>query len=143
MQKQKIILAADHAGVSLKNQIKKWLEESYAVVDVGAYTEDSVDYPDVVAKAVPMIEGSALGVFVCGSGIGVSIAANKHRGIRAALVHNNELAELAKQHNNANVLCLGARFTDFAQAKEIVDTFLTTEFEQGRHLRRVEKIEQI
>ncbi len=143
MQTQKIILAADHAGVSLKNQLKQWLEESYDVVDVGAYTEDSVDYPDVVAKAVPMIEDSALGIFVCGSGIGVSIAANKHKGIRAALVHNTELARLAREHNDANVLCLGARFIEFEQAQDMVDTFLTTEFEQGRHLRRVEKIEQI
>lgn len=140
----KIILAADHAGFPLKESIKKILEQKgYETVDVGTFSDESVDYPDFAHKASPLVLESSenLGIFVCGTGIGISIAANKVKGIRAAVVQTEELAALSRAHNNANVLCLGARFTEQEQAENIINTFLNTEFEQGRHANRLAKIE--
>lgn len=140
---QPIAIGGDHAGYEYKAALVDFLEEKgFQVKDMGAYDSKSVDYPDFahpVAYAVEKREVSA-GILICGSGNGVAITANKHQGIRAALCWNPEIAKLARQHNNANILCLPARFVDVAEAKEMVETFLCTEFEGGRHQNRVDKI---
>lgn len=142
-QFQKIGFACDHAGFVLKELLKKLLtENNYLVKDYGAYSEDSVDYPDHVhplAKAVEKGEHE-FGIVICGSGNGVSMTANKHRGVRAALCWKPEIARLARAHNDANVLALPARFIDDLMAIETVNTFLNTDFDGGRHKQRVEKI---
>jgi ribose 5-phosphate isomerase B len=140
----KIVLANDHAGFELKTAVKKWLEENkYEVLDLGTYSEESVDYPDFAHKLATEVEnsnGDEEGILICGSGNGVSMAANKHKGIRAALAWTPEIASLAKQHNNANVLSLPARFISESDALKIVKAFFDAKFEGGRHERRVEKI---
>lgn len=139
----KIVLGNDHAGYHLKEELKTILQgQGHEIDDVGAYSTDSVDYPDFahrVAEKILATEGE-IGILVCGSGNGVAMAANKHKGIRAALAWLPEIAALARQHNNANVLCLPARFISETEAKEIVEAYLSAEFEGGRHERRVEKI---
>lgn len=136
-------IGGDHAGFNYKEAIKDFcLEHGYEVVDFGPNSEDSVDYPDYVhplAQAVAKGEVD-FGIAICGSGNGVCMTANKHKDIRAALVWNNELSALARAHNNANVLCLPARFISLEEAKTFVETFLKTPFEGGRHQRRVDKI---
>lgn len=136
-------IGGDHAGFNYKEAIKDFcLEHGYEVVDFGPNSEDSVDYPDYVhplAQAVAKGEVD-FGIAICGSGNGVCMTANKHKDIRAALVWNNELSALARAHNNANVLCLPARFISLEEAKKFVETFLKTPFEGGRHQRRVDKI---
>lgn len=138
-----VSLGADHAGMKLKNKIKALIEKKYAVTDRGTSDEQSVDYPDyarIVAKDVA--QGNAkFGILVCGSGTGMAIAANKIEGVRAANCWTVEIARLARQHNNANVLALPARFIDEAEALKCVEAFLETEFEGGRHAGRVQKIE--
>lgn len=140
----KIIIGNDHAGVEFKQTILKHLEsQGHEVVNVGTDTLDSVDYPDIakeVAKKVLEEEGN-FGVIICGTGIGISIAANKVEGIRAALCHNEFTARLSRLHNNANIVSLGARVIGDELGKAIVDAFINTEFEGGRHARRVGKIE--
>lgn len=139
----KIVLANDHAGYALKAQLLPWLRSNnYELHDLGAFSEESVDYPDFAHKLAEEVEkGDAdLGILLCGSGNGVAIAANKHQGIRAALAWQPEIAALARQHNNANVLCLPARFISEDEGKEIVKAFLNAQFEGGRHQRRVDKI---
>lgn len=140
----KIVLANDHAGFDLKDALKRWLrEDGYEVLDLGCYSAQSVDYPDFahkLAEEVAENDGKELGLLICGSGNGVCITANKHQKIRAALAWLPEIAALARQHNNANVLCLPARFITETQAKEIVNAYLSAQFEGGRHERRVEKI---
>ncbi|MDL5045870.1 ribose 5-phosphate isomerase B [Oscillatoria amoena NRMC-F 0135] len=139
----KIAIGSDHAGFEHKEVLKKWLADNgYEVNDFGTHSLDSVDYPDFahpVAEAVEKQDAS-LGVLLCGSANGVAITANKHRGIRAALCWMEEIAALARQHNHANVVCIPARFVSQQQAKKILETFLHTGFEGGRHSRRVEKI---
>lgn len=141
--KKKIAIGGDHAGFEYKQALITKLEkEGYEIKDYGPDSENSVDYPDF---AHPLAEGVAngqqeLGILICGSGNGVAMTANKHPDIRAALCWNDELAELARQHNNANVLCLPARFVSLVQAQSIVQHFLQTSFEGGRHERRVQKI---
>ncbi len=139
----KIAIGSDHAGFDYKENIKSWLEKNgYSVRDFGTYSKDSVDYPDFahpVARAVEKKEFE-LGVLVCGSANGVAIAANKHQGIRAAICWNEELAGLARQHNNANIVCLPARFISYDLAQKITDRFLHENFEGGRHEKRVAKI---
>jgi ribose 5-phosphate isomerase B len=139
----KIAIGSDHAGFEHKEVLKEWLTNNgYEVSDFGTHSLDSVDYPDFahpVADAVEKKEAS-LGVLLCGSANGVAITANKHQGIRAALCWTEEIAALARQHNNANVVCIPARFVSNQQAEKILKTFLQTEFEGGRHSRRVEKI---
>lgn len=142
----KIAVASDHGGFALKEEVKKHLmERGIEVLDLGTYSEDSVDYPiygKVCGEAV--MSGKAdLGVVVCGTGIGISIAANKVKGIRCGLCTSVEMARLAKQHNNANVLALGGRTTEMDLAMEIVDTWLDTEFEGGRHQRRTGLLDQM
>lgn len=139
----KIAIGGDHAGFEYKEIIKKSLAEAgHDVHDFGPESADSVDYPDFahpLANAVA--EGKAdFGILICGSGNGVSMTANKHKDIRAALCWETELAELARQHNNANVLCIPARFMSLENAREMLNAFLSTDFEGGRHERRVEKI---
>ncbi|MBF8457954.1 ribose 5-phosphate isomerase B [Kaistella sp. G5-32] len=139
---KKIAIAADHAGFEYKEIIKKYLEGKYEVQDFGTYSEDSVDYPDFVHPAATSVEDgiNELGILICGSGEGVAITANKHQGIRCALCWETELAELARQHNNANMIALPARFISSELAIDIVEKFLTTDFEGGRHQNRVDKI---
>jgi len=140
---EKIAIGADHAGFEYKELLRKWLEQNgYPVKDFGTYSTESADYPDFahpVSTAVEQKE-SDLGVLICGSANGVAITANKHQGIRAAICWNEELASLARQHNNANVLCLPARFIDIKLAEKILDRFLHSSFEGGRHERRVNKM---
>jgi ribose 5-phosphate isomerase B len=141
----KLAIGSDHAGLVLKRELRRALDErKLAVEDFGTHTEDSVDYPDFaaqVARAVSLGE-CALGVLVCGTGIGMSIAANKYRGVRAAVCTTEFEARMARAHNDANVLCLGSRVVGAGLAKEIVEAFLDQPFEGGRHERRVEKIRQ-
>ena len=139
-----IQIGSDHAGVELKASIKSYLETlGYSVQDLGTHNTDSMDYPDVahpVANAV-LSDANSLGILICGSGNGVCLTANKHQGIRAALCWLPELGALARQHNNANILCLPARFISEQTAKEIVDAYLNAEFEGGRHQNRVSKVD--
>jgi len=138
-----IAIASDHAGLELKAALKVHAEGlGYAVEDLGTDGSASVDYPDYADKLADwlLVESAAQGVLVCGSGIGISIAANRHRHVRAALCSSVEAAKLSRQHNNANVLCLGARLTDEDTAKACLKTFLETAFEGGRHIGRVEKL---
>ena len=138
-----IAIAADHAGFALKSRIAAHLKAGgYKVLDLGTHSEDRVDYPDyghALAEAVTNGQ-AARGIGICGSGIGISIALNRHAAIRAALCHDVTSAQLSRQHNDANVLCLGARLTGVEVALECVDVFLKTEFEGGRHAERLKKL---
>ena len=143
MPKEIVGLAVDHGGVVLKQTIKSRVQfAGLAVLDLGTDTEEPVDYPDYADKLIAAMSNADVtrGVLVCGTGIGISIAANRHKGIRAALCYDEETAILSRQHNDANVLCMGGRKTDKHLAGRLVDLFLTTEFEGGRHLRRVGKL---
>lgn len=139
----KVAIGSDHAGFEYKENLKKWLQSNgFEVKDFGTNSLDSADYPDFahpVAEAVEKSQ-STLGILICGSANGVAITANKHQGVRAAICWNEELAMLARQHNNANVVCLPARFISYDLAEKITDRFLHEEFEGGRHERRVSKI---
>ena len=139
-----IVIASDHAGVELKARIVEILSQSGVEVrDLGPADATSVDYPDFahrVAHAVSAGEAER-GILICGTGIGMSMAANRHPGVRAALCHDAFTAEMARLHNDANVLCIGGRTTGIGVAEQIVQLFLDTPFEGGRHQRRVEKIE--
>lgn len=141
-----IAIGSDHGGFELKNHIKKHLEDrGLEFKDFGVYNEDSVDYPDCakpVCKAVLSGECER-GILLCGTGIGISIAANKHNGIRAALCTNVFSAKMAKEHNNANIICLGGRVTGRELAFMIVDAWLDAEFAGGRHAKRIAKIHEI
>jgi len=141
LPKIKIAIGADHAGFDYKEMIKAFLE-AYEVKDFGTYTADSVDYPDFAHPVAEAVESGSydLGILVCGSANGVAITANKHQHIRAAICWQNEIAALARMHNNANVLCLPARFISEELAREITTTFLNTAFEGGRHANRVNKM---
>ena len=142
----KIAVASDHGGIALKEKVKERLiEGGFDVEDLGTHSEESVDYP-VYGKACgeAVASGKAdLGVVVCGTGIGISIAANKVKGIRCGLCTSVEMAHLTKQHNNANILALGGRTTEPELALKIVDEWLDTEFEGGRHQRRVDMLDQM
>jgi ribose 5-phosphate isomerase B len=138
-----IAIGADHAGFEYKELLKTYLaEKGYTVLDFGTNSTASVDYPDYVHPlAAEVASGQIeLGILICGSANGVCMTANKHRDIRAALCWNFEVAKLARQHNNANIICLPARFVTIDDAQQMVDAFLTTEFEGGRHQTRVDKI---
>jgi ribose 5-phosphate isomerase B len=141
----RIVIASDHAGVDLKAQIVALIDEAgHEIRDLGPADTSSVDYPDfahAVAGAVAAGEARR-GILICGTGIGMSLAANRHPQVRAALCHDAFTAEMARRHNDANVLCIGARSTGPGVAEQIVRIFLDTPFEGGRHQRRVEKIEQ-
>ena len=140
-----ISIGADHAGYAYKESIKSMLQEQgHTVLDVGTTSEDSVDYPDYGKAAAELVRAgaAAFGVLVCGSGIGISIAANKLPGIRAANCTSTTMAQLARQHNDANMVAVGQRLVSIDEARAIVTAFLETAFEGGRHQRRVEKIDQ-
>ncbi|MGQ7852971.1 ribose 5-phosphate isomerase B [Pedobacter sp. WC2501] len=139
--KIKIAIGADHAGFEYKEILKDFLQD-YEVKDFGTYSENSVDYPDFAHPVASAVESGEFtyGILLCGSANGVAITANKHQHIRAGLCWENEVASLVRKHNNANVLCIPARFVSEELAKEITTTFLTTAFEGGRHQNRVEKI---
>jgi len=140
---EKIALGADHAGFEYKEKLKTWLEKNgYTVKDFGTYSSESADYPDFAHPVAHAVEKKdfEIGLLICGSANGVAITANKHPSIRAAICWNEELAALARQHNNANVLCLPARFVSVDLATKILDRFLHSSFEGGRHERRVNKI---
>lgn len=143
MKMKKIAIGCDHAGFEYKELLKKNLsKDGYEITDFGTFSLDSVDYPDFVHPlAISVEKGDCeLGVLLCGSANGVAITANKHQHIRAAIVWNNELAALARQHNDANIICLPARFITPDQAIEFTKTFIITNFEGGRHKNRVDKI---
>lgn len=139
--KLKIAIGADHAGYEYKEIIKAYLAE-YEVKDFGTHSPASVDYPDFAHPVANAVESGEFnfGVLVCGSANGVAITANKHQHIRAAICWENEIASLARQHNNGNIICIPARFVSEDLAKEMVTTFLSTAFEGGRHANRVDKI---
>lgn len=139
--KVKIAIGSDHAGFEYKELLKSFLT-GYEVKDFGTHSIASVDYPDFAHPVAEAVESKeyTFGILVCGSANGVAITANKHQHIRAAICWLNEIASLARQHNNANVLCIPARFVSEELAKEMTTTFLTTEFEGGRHGNRVDKI---
>lgn len=139
----KLAIASDHAGFSLKEKIKNYLLKKYQVIDLGTNSEDSVDYPSFGFSLGNYIKEKKadLGIAICGTGIGISIACNKVEGIRAALITDIKTAELAKVHNNANIICFGGRTNSFNRAKKMVDTFLAAKFEL-RHQKRLDLIEK-
>jgi ribose 5-phosphate isomerase B len=139
-----IPIGADHAGFELKEKLVAYLKSrNYEVLDKGTYSADRADYPDyghAVANAIINKEAE-MGILMCGSGNGINISANKHKGIRSALCWNSEIAKLARQHNDANILVLPARFITEEEARRCIDVFLTEKFEGGRHQARIDKIE--
>ena len=140
---EKVILASDHAGFKLKEEIKKFLiKKRKKVLDLGTKNSSSVDYPDYAHLLTKKMKksGNQFGILICGSGIGMSMAANKHKNIRAALCYDTKSTKLSRQHNNANVMTIGARLTKKNIALKCVSTFLETDFNRSRHLRRVKKI---
>lgn len=138
-----IAIGSDHAGVDYKAELVKWLtEKGFSVNDLGTYTADSVDYPDyahAVSNAVEKGE-ACFGILLCGSANGVAITANKHAAIRAGLCWQNDVALLVRQHNDANIICIPARFVSYFVAQQMVETFMNTAFEGGRHATRVNKM---
>lgn len=142
----KIIIGADHGGYELKNSISEWLNtKGYEIKDIGVFTSDSVDYPDIsklVGEAVASGEFER-GILVCGSGVGVNIAANKIKGIRSTHCHDTVIARLSREHNDTNVITMGGRFIAKELAYEILDIWLNTQFSGGRHQNRINKIDQM
>ncbi len=139
----KIAIGGDHAGFEYKGAIIEMLkEQGVEVEDFGPFSNESCDYPDFVHPVAEAVEGddADLGIVICGSANGVAITANKHQGIRAAIAWQKDLAQLAREHNDANIVAIPARFIDLDLAKDIVNTFLQTSFEGGRHQKRVDKI---
>ena len=143
MKNKKIAIGSDHAGFELKEKVVNWLESRKAnFKDFGTFTAESVDYPDFAHAVAGEVEKGNydLGILICGTGIGVNMTANKHQGIRSALCWNKDVVKLAKSHNDANVICLPGRLITIEEAIEILDIFFNTEFEGGRHKRRIDKI---
>ena len=142
MTKLRIAIGSDHAGFELKQQIISYLEEKgHMMWDLGPETAESVDYPDYAHKVAMNVSNfDTIGILICGSANGVAITANKHQRVRAAIAWQPEIAALAKQHNNANIIAIPARFISLEEAKQFVLTFVTTDFEGGRHENRVNKI---
>ncbi len=141
----KIVIGSDHAGFELKESLKSFLTElGYEVMDHGAYSLESVDYPDFAHKVASDVNNGSVekGILVCGSGQGVCMTANKYEKVRASLAWTEEIAGLSREHNNANVICLPARFIELDVAKSAVKKFMETDFEGGRHERRVNKISE-
>lgn len=138
-----VTIGADHAGFEYKEAIKNFLEEKQMQVkDLGTYSSESADFPDFAHPTADAVESgeAGFGILICGSANGVAITANKHQKIRAALCWKDEIAALARQHNNANIICIPARFVSLDEAKQMIETFMNTAFEGGRHERRVNKI---
>ena len=148
----RIALGSDHAGITLKNELKRAFDKAasgdnplHTCIDVGTYTEKSVDYPEIAHQVAEGVATSTFdrGILVCGSGIGMSIAANKVAGVRAALIHDVDSARLCREHNDANIIALAGRTLDTDTAMSIVKVFLETNFEGGRHQRRLQRITEI
>ena len=142
----KFYIANDHAGINIVKEVIKMLEDRGNEVEhIGAYDSQRVDYPDFAHNLCQKVNSheSSFGILICGTGIGMSLAANKHRGIRAALVHDSYTAQMARAHNDANVLCFGERVVGLGVVESIIDTWIKTPFEGGRHASRVEKIEVV
>lgn len=142
----KYYVGTDHAGIDLKNHTCEYLKaKGFEVEDMGPYTKDRVDYPDYAVKVCEKVlaDKGSMGILICGSGIGISMAANRHHGIRAALCHDAYTAKMGRSHNDANVLCFGERIVGVGVAESIIDAWVEAEFEGGRHAGRVEKIEAI
>ena len=140
----KILIGNDHAGYSLKLSIIKNLKNKYEFFDKGSYSDESVDYPDyasIIAKEIQSEKGD-LGIIICGTGNGVCMTANKFKGIRAVICWNEEIAKLAKKHNNANIICIPSRFIKVEEAIKIIESFILEKFEGGRHERRIKKINE-
>ena len=140
---KKVSLASDHAGFNLKERVKKFLiKKKINVIDLGPKSKNSVDYPDYAKKVARNVlsKKSNMGILVCGSGTGMAMSANKFKKIRAAVCYNKASTRLSRQHNNANIMALGARLTKKSDAIKLVNVFLNTKFEGGRHLRRVNKV---
>ena len=138
-----ISIGCDHAGFEYKEATKLWLQQkSYQVYDAGTYSLDSVDYPDFAHAVASSIESgdAAFGILFCGSANGVAITANKHQQVRAGICWENDVAKLSRKHNNANIICIPARFVALSLALEMIENFMTTDFEGGRHANRVNKI---
>jgi ribose 5-phosphate isomerase B len=138
-----IAIGCDHAGFEYKTKLVQWLnQKGYQVQDFGTYATDSVDYPDYAHPAAASVEKgeTAFGILLCGSGNGVCMTANKHPGVRAGLCWATDVAKLIRQHNNANIICIPARFVALALAQDMIDLFMATEFEAGRHQNRINKI---
>ena len=145
---EKIILGSDHGGYKLKNAIIKHLEtikdKEYVISDLGCFSEESCDYPDIAQAVVKdVLATKSRGILVCGTGIGMSIAANRFEGIRASHCTDTYTAKMTRAHNNSNILCLGERVTGIGLALEIVDAWLNTAFEGGRHQNRIDKIDKV
>lgn len=143
MDNKIIPIGADHAGFELKQYLIEYLtEKGYQLKDFGCYSEESIDYPDYAHPVAEMVQenNGMLGIIICGSGNGINMTANKHQGIRSALCWKKEIAELARQHNDANIIALPARFISKNEAVDMVEAFLNTAFEGGRHQRRIDKI---
>jgi ribose 5-phosphate isomerase B len=143
MNAKTLAIGCDHAGYELKESLKKTLsEQGYELKDFGTHSGESTDYPDYAHSVASSVESNEveLGILICGSGNGINMTANKHQGVRSALCWQVDIAEMARLHNNANVIALPARYISVELAEEIVKTFLSTEFEGGRHARRVDKI---
>ena len=139
----KICIASDHAGYELKEKIKDFLiNKSIAIIDLGPFSEDSVDYPDYAKKVAKrlILKKSDSGILICGSGTGMSITANKFKGIRAAQCYSKSSTVLSRQHNNSNIICFGSRMLKYKDAIKYVTHFLNTKFENGRHQKRINKI---
>jgi ribose 5-phosphate isomerase B len=140
----KITIASDHAAFNEKQTLIDYLKTKHEVVDLGTHSADSTNYPDWAKKLVLKVrEDKSVGILLCGSGIGVSMTANRFKGIRAALCYDEEAAKMSRLHNNANVLCLAGRRTPIEQIKKIADVFLTTEFEGGRHQTRIDLFDNL
>ncbi len=142
----KYFIAADHAGIDIKAYVKELFEKrGHEVIDLGPNTKDRVDYPDFASKVCENVlsNENSRGILICGSGIGMSMAANKYDGIRAALCHSEYSARLAREHNDANVICLGERVSGYGMVEAIVDSWDKASFEGGRHTQRVEKIDAL
>ncbi len=140
----KIAIGSDHGGFKLKEEVKTYLTSlGHEVIDEGTYSLDSCDYPDFAHKVAHDVETSACerGIVICTTGEGIMIASNKHKGIRCGLIYNEDVAVLTRQHNNVNMISMGAKYTNIDQAKKYIDLFLNTPFEGGRHINRVNKIE--
>lgn len=140
----KIAIAADHGGFELKEELKKYYEkQELALFDLGTYSEEAVDYPDMAEVMVKNIldKSFELGILICGTGIGISIAANRHKGIRAAILYDDFTANVARVHNNANIMCFGARTMSFEDVVKRINIFVNAKYEGGRHDRRICKMD--
>ncbi len=140
----KLAIGCDHTGIELKQELISLISNDHEVVNVGTDSDDAVDYPDIAQRVASAVTSSEVdrGILICGTGIGMAMAAGKFSGVRAATCNDSYVAEMSRRHNDANILCLGARVIGVGMARTIVKKWLTTEFDKGRHQRRVDKIDR-